>query len=77
MNVSKDGVECEFLEFISVDFFLLYDNKHYLQINLNKFAYKIVIVQIKDYVYKILFESDENQFLINGFYKTYYVFVLR
>ena len=55
LNVSENGVECESCTVISIDSLLVYENKYYQQVYLDKCAYKIVYKQMIDY----LFETDE------------------
>ena len=55
LNVSENGVECESCTVISIDSLLVYENRYYQQVYLDKSAYKIVYKQMIDY----LFETDE------------------
>ena len=55
LNVPENGVECESCTVISIDSLLVYENKYYQQVYLDKCAYKIVYKQMIDY----LFETDE------------------
>ena len=41
MNVPEDGVECESFTIISIDSVLVYENKYYLQVYSDNYAYKI------------------------------------
>ena len=59
-NVSENGVECESVTLVSIDSFLFYDNKYYLQVYLNNCGYKIVNKQKRDYLDENLFETDED-----------------
>ena len=59
-NVSENGVECESVTLVSIDSFLFYDNKYYLQVYLNNCGYKIVNKQKRDCLDENLFETDED-----------------
>ena len=50
LNVPEDDIECESFTVISIDLFLVYENKYYLQVYLDNSAYKIVNKQMTDYV---------------------------
>ena len=41
LNVPEDGVECESFTIISIDSVLVYENKYYLQVYSDNYAYKI------------------------------------
>ena len=45
----EDDVKCESFTVISIDSFLVYESKYYLQVNLDNFAYKITNKQMTDY----------------------------
>ena len=60
LNVTEDGIECEFYTVISIDSLLVYHNKFYLQVYLDNCAYKIVNAQMIDYLDGNLLEPDEN-----------------
>ena len=55
LNVLENGVECESCTVISIDSLLVYENRYYEQVYLDKSAYKIVYKPMIDY----LFETDE------------------
>ena len=48
--VPKDGIECESFTVISIDFWLVYKNKYYLEVHLNSWVYKIVDKQMANYL---------------------------
>ena len=50
LNVLEDGVECESFTIISVDSIFVYQSKYYIQVYLDKFAYKIVKTKMIDYL---------------------------
>ena len=50
LDVPEDGVECECLPVISIDFLLVYDNKYYLQVYLDNCAFKFVDKQMINYL---------------------------
>ena len=58
LNVPEDGVECESFTITSIDSLVVYENKFYLQVYLDNYAYKIVNTEMVDYLDKILFETD-------------------
>ena len=60
LNVPEDGVEYEFITIISTDSLLVYENKYYLQVYLDNYAYKIVDRQVTDYLDDNLFETDKD-----------------
>ena len=60
LDVPEDGVECESFTVISNDCLLFYEDKYYLQVNLNNCAYKIVGKQMIDYLHDNPFETDED-----------------
>ena len=53
----EDDIECECFTAISIDSLLVYDSKYYLQVYLDKYAYKIVDKQMTEYLDKNLFED--------------------
>ena len=57
LNVPEDDIECEFFTVISIDSLLVYENKYYLQVCLDNWAYKIANKQITDYFDNSLFED--------------------
>ena len=59
VNLPQDDIECRSFAVISIDPLLVYENKHCLQV------YK----QMIDYLDNNAFETEEDCFLINGFYK--------
>ena len=42
LKVSEDGAKCESFTIISIDSFLLYESKYYLQVYLDNSVYKSV-----------------------------------
>ena len=54
----EDGVEYEFFAIISINSFLVYENKNFLQQCLDRFAYEIVDKQMIYYLYEQIFDSD-------------------
>ena len=60
LNVPEDNIECEPFTVISIDSLLVYQNKYYLQVHLENFAYKIISKQMTDYLDDNLFETDED-----------------
>ena len=58
LNVPEDGVEYEFFTIISND--SLRENKYYLQVYLDNYAYKIVDRQVTDYLDDNLFETHKD-----------------
>ena len=64
LNVPEDGVECEPFAIISIDSFLVYENKSYLSVYLDNYVYKILNIN-RVWVWK------KNSFLIliNGSHK--------
>ena len=57
LNVLEDYIECESFTVISIDSLLIYENKYYLQVYLDNFAYKIANKQMTDYLDVNLFED--------------------
>ena len=57
MNILEDDIECKSFTFISIDSFLAYENKYYLQVYLDNCAYKITNKQMTDYFDDYLFED--------------------
>ena len=57
LNVPENEIECESFTVISIDSLLVYENKYYLQIYLDKFAYKTANKQMTDYFDENLFEG--------------------
>ena len=53
--VPQDDVKCESFTVISIDYLLVYENTYYLQVYLEKCAYKIVDKQLIDFVSENLF----------------------
>ena len=60
MDVPEDEVECRFFTVISMDSFLVYDDKYYLPVYLDKCPYKVEGNQMIDYLDDNLFEADED-----------------
>ena len=56
------GVECETFTVISINYLLVYENKHDLQVYLDHCANKIVDKEIIDYLNKNLFKTDKDYF---------------
>ena len=54
------GVECEPSTIIFINFLLVYENKYYLSVNLGKCAYKVVNMQMNNYLDENIFECDQN-----------------
>ena len=67
LNVPEGGVECESFTIISIDSLFVYESKYYLQLYLDNCAYKIVNIQMVDYLDDIPFKFDIF-YLINGSY---------
>ena len=57
LNVPEDGIECESFTVISIDSLLIYENKYYLQVHIEKIAYKIANKQMTDYLDGTLFKD--------------------
>ena len=57
LNVPEDDIECKSFTVISIDPLLVYENKYYLQVHLDNFAYKIVNKHMADYLGENLFEG--------------------
>ena len=57
LNVSEEDIECESFIVISIDSLLVYNNKYYLQVYLDNYAYKTVNKQMTDYFDENLFED--------------------
>ena len=53
----ESDIEWEFLTVISIDSLLVYNKKYYLQVYLDKCAYKTVYKQMIDYPDENLFED--------------------
>ena len=53
----EDDLECESFTVIYIDSLLVHENKYYLQVYLDKCAYKIVKKQMTDYLDDNLFEE--------------------
>ena len=51
----EDDVECQSLTIISIDYLLVYENKYYVQVYLDKYAYKTKDKERADY-------TDDNLF---------------
>ena len=66
MNMPEDGVECESFTIISIDSLLVYENKFYLQVYLDSCTYKIVNIEMIDYLHDNLPEIDLFLSFING-----------
>ena len=46
----EDDIECDSFTVISIDSLLVYENKYYLQVYLDNFAYKIANKEMTDYL---------------------------
>ena len=57
LNVLEDDIECEYFTVISIDSFLVYDKKYYMQVYLDNCAYEIVNKQMADYLDENLIED--------------------
>ena len=57
LNVPEDYIECKRLTVNSIDSLLVYENKYYLQVYLDNYAYKIVNKQMTDYFDENVFED--------------------
>ena len=53
----EDDIECESFTLISIDSLIVYENKYYLQVYLDYWAYKVVNKRITDNVDESLFED--------------------
>ena len=56
----EDDVACGSFTVTSIDYLLVYENKHHLQVYLDKCAYKIIDKQMIDYIDGSLFETDDD-----------------
>ena len=61
LNVLKGGVKCKSFTIISIDTFLVFKNKYYVQVYLNNCMYKIVNTKMIDHLDDNLFDPDKNQ----------------
>ena len=61
-----DDVACETFTIISIDSLLAYENKYYVQVYLDNCAYKIVNIEMADYLYDNIFKSDLFLSLVNA-----------
>ena len=50
LNVPDDNIECESFTVISINSLLAFDEKYYLQVDLDNCAYKIINKQLTDYL---------------------------
>ena len=57
LSVPKDDIECESLTVISIESLLVYENKYFWQIDLDKCYYNIAKKQMTDYLDENLFED--------------------
>ena len=57
ISVPKDDIECESLTVISIESLLVYENKYFWQIDLDKCYYNIAKKQMTDYLDENLFED--------------------
>ena len=60
LNVPEDGVKFGSFTIISIVSLLVYENKYYLQVYLNSYAYKVVDKQVIGSLDENLFEADED-----------------
>ena len=51
----EENIECESFTVISVDYLLVYETKHYLQVYLDNCSYKIANKQMTDYLHENIF----------------------
>ena len=58
VNVPEDDIEWESFIVISIDFLLVYENKYYLQVQLDNCAHKVAKNQMIDYLDDNLFEDQ-------------------
>ena len=61
-----DDVACETFTIISIDSLLVYENKYYVQVYLDNCTYKIVNIEMADYLYDNIFKSDLFLSLVNA-----------
>ena len=59
----KYDIECEAFKVISIDFLLLYEYKHFLQVYVDNCAYRIANRQMKNYLDENLIETYQDQIL--------------
>ena len=57
LNLPEDDIECKSITVIFYCFLLVYENKYYLQVHLDNFAFKIENKQMADYLDDNLFEN--------------------
>ena len=57
LNIPGDDLECEYFTAISIEFLLVYENKYYLQVYLEKCAFKIANKQMTNYLDENFFEN--------------------
>ena len=57
LNVPEHDIECESFIITSIDSLLVHENKYYLQVYLDNYAYKITNKQMTDYLDDNLFED--------------------
>ena len=57
LNVPEDDIECESFIVISIDSLVVYENKYYLQVYLDNWAYKNATKQMTNYLDENLFED--------------------
>ena len=65
----KYDIECEAFKVISIDFLLLYEYKHFLQVYVDNCAYRIANRQMKNYLDENLIETYQDQILLILYYK--------
>ena len=58
VNVPEDDIEWESFIVISIDFLLVYENKYYLQVQLDNCVHKVAKNQMIDYLDDNLFEDQ-------------------
>ena len=58
LNVPEDDMECESFTVISIFSLHVYENKYYLQVYLDNWAYKIANKQMTDYIDENIFEDQ-------------------
>ena len=59
-NILEDDLKCEFFTVIFTDLLLVCKSKYYLQVYLDNCAYKIIDMQMTDYLDGILFVTGED-----------------
>ena len=60
LTMLEDGVEWESFAINFTDSLFVFDNKFYLQVYIDSYAYKFMDKQMRDYLDGNLFENDED-----------------